>query len=177
MATSEGARRMHHHNRKWGLVSGQENMRSQISDHLMADRCYFTLTEKASVNKHPMSSKMKSTPWIPRAIYQIIRSRRHSRRPRRSVYTQYPAGVSLVSVNHNVEQQKKKKRLGNHQSYSFLSRTTYMFDSAESVNVSCICKMQQQKKKKKGTCDSPGPGNSWEQVPPSPGLPVHRQKK
>lgn len=52
----------------------QENMRSQISDHLMADRCYFTLTEKPSVNKHQMSSNMKSTPWIPRTVFQIIHS-------------------------------------------------------------------------------------------------------
>lgn len=53
----------------------QENMRSQISDHLMADRCYFTLTEKASVNKHQMSSNMKSMPWIRCPINQAFHSR------------------------------------------------------------------------------------------------------
>lgn len=40
----------------------QENMRSQISDHLMADRRCFTLTEKASVNRQQLSRRASSTP-------------------------------------------------------------------------------------------------------------------
>lgn len=56
----------------------QENMRSQISDHLMADRCYFTLTEKASVNKQQMSSNTESMPWIPRLYLSNHSLQRHA---------------------------------------------------------------------------------------------------
>lgn len=40
----------------------QENMRSQISDHLMADRRCFTLTEKASVNRQQLSRQARQRP-------------------------------------------------------------------------------------------------------------------
>ena len=46
----------------------RENMSSQISDHLMADRRSSTLTETPSVNKHQVECYMKtrprSRPWI-----------------------------------------------------------------------------------------------------------------
>lgn len=76
-------------------------MRSQISDHLMADRCYFTLTEKASVNKHQMSSNMKSTPWIPCPINQVFLSRSTV-----VCFGQCAKQECLLSVDYNVMQTK-----------------------------------------------------------------------
>lgn len=94
----KGARWMHHHNRKWGLVSGQENMRRQISDHLMADRCYFTLTEKASVNKRQMRSDVDSSAlsikWFIPGARVISGSGQCT--------CKNPAGVSLVSEIINI---------------------------------------------------------------------------
>lgn len=59
---------------------------------------------------------------------------------------------------------KKQKKKG----YEIISAAASypgrpMFDSAESVNVSCVsvkCNQQKKKEEEGGTCDSPGPGNS-----------------
>lgn len=72
----------------------------------MADRCYFTLTEKASVNKHQMSSNMKSTPWIPCPINQVFLSRSTV-----VCFGQCAKQECLLSVDYNVMQTKPQTSL------------------------------------------------------------------